>query len=147
MRESIGHYTILDRIGRGAMGELYRGRDTRLGRTVAIRVLAADVVGDPSRLESLFDSARAAKRLSHPNIAALYEICEEGDGASLVFEFVPGTTLESTIGGRALNPRRAVDLAIQLADALADAHAEGIAHGDFRSSNVIVTPKGGAKIL
>ena len=147
MFETLGHYKILDRIGAGGMGEVYRARDTRLGRTVAIKVLIAGVAGDPDRRARFLQEARATAALSHPNIAALYEIGEDQDQLFLVFEYVPGETLKNVIAGRPLNPRRAIDLAVQIADALADAHAEGIVHRDIKSDNIIVTPKGNAKIL
>ena len=147
MFETLGHYKILDRIGAGGIGEVYRARDTRLGRTVAIKVVKAEVANDPVRRGRFLQEARATAALSHPNIAALYEIGEDQDQLFLVFEYVPGETLKRVIAGRPLNPRRAVDLAVQIADALADAHAEGILHRDIKSGNIIVTPKGNAKIL
>src|ERR1700733_10304650 len=147
MLETLGHYKILDRIGAGGMGEVYRARDTRLGRTVAIKVLSAGVAADPSRRERFLQEARATAALSPPNIAALYEIGEDQGELFLVFEFIPGETLKTTIAGRPMNPRRALDLAVQIADALADAHAEGIVHRDIKPENIIVTPKGNAKIL
>jgi eukaryotic-like serine/threonine-protein kinase len=147
MFETLGHYKILDRIGAGGMGEVFRARDTRLGRTVAIKVMVAAVAGDPARRERLIQEARAIAALSHPNIATLYEIGEDQDQLFLVFEYVPGETLKNTIAGRPLNARRAIDLGVQLADALADAHAEGIVHRDIKSDTIIVTPKGNAKIL
>jgi non-specific serine/threonine protein kinase len=147
MFETLGHYKILDRIGEGGMGEVYRARDTRLGRTVAIKVLAATVAGDGDRRERFLQEARATAALSHPNISALYEIGDENGQLYLVFEFVPGETLTVAIAGRPLNPRRALDLSIQMADAIADAHAAGIVHRDIKPDNVIVTPKGHAKIL
>jgi len=147
MLETLGHYRILDRIGAGGMGEVYRARDTRLGRTVAIKVLASGVASDLERRELFLREARATGLLSHPNIAALYEIGEDQGLLYLVFEFVPGETLRTTSAGRPLNPRRALDFAIQIADALADAHAEGIVHRDIKPDNIIVTPKGNAKIL
>ena len=147
MLDTLGQYKILDRIGVGGMGEVYRARDTRLGRTVAIKVLPEDVANDPDRRERFVREARATAALSHPNIAALYEIGEDQGHIFLVFEFVPGDTLQTIIAGRGLNPRRALDLAVQIADALADAHAEGIVHRDIKPGNIIVTPKGAAKIL
>src|SRR6266498_4784692 len=147
MLEALGQYKILDKLGEGGMGEVYRARDTRLGRTVAIKVLAANVAGDQERRERFLAEARATAALSHPNIAALYEIGEEQGQLFLVFEFVPGETLKTAIAGRPLNQRRALDLAIQIADALADAHAVGIVHRDIKPENIIVTPKGNAKIL
>lgn len=145
--DTLGHYAILERIGAGGLGEVFRARDTSLGRTVALKIVPPDIAGDPARREALVRDARAAATLSHPNIAALYEIGEEGDALFLVQEFVPGSPLAAVIAGRPLNPRRAVDLAIQIADALADAHAADLVHGDLKPDNVIVTPKGAAKIL
>src|SRR4029077_1780560 len=147
MFETLGQYKILDRIGAGGMGEVYRARDTRLGRTVAIKVLAQDVANDPARRDRFLREARAAAALSHPNIAALYEIGEDQGQLFLAFEFVPGAPLSPVIGGRPLNTRRAVDFAIQIADALADAHAAGIVHRDIKPGNVIITPKDKAKVL
>jgi serine/threonine protein kinase len=147
MLEALGHYKILGRIGIGRMGDLYRARDTRAGRTAAIRIVAADIADDPARRESFLRDARATRALSHPNIAALYEIGDDQGRLFLVFEYVPGDTLKSVIAGRALNPRHALDHGIQLADALADAHADGVVHRDIRPSNIIITPKGNAKFL
>src|SRR5258708_16663238 len=113
MLETLGHYKILDRIGAGGMGEVYRARDTRLGRTVAIKVLAPEVAGDPGRRDRFLREARAAAALSHPNIAALYEIGEDQGQLFLVFQFIPGETLKATIAGRPMNPRRALDLAVR----------------------------------
>src|SRR5262249_55101869 len=147
MFETLGQYKILDRIGAGGMGEVYRARDTRLGRTVAIKVLAPDVANDPARRDRFLREARAAAALSHPNIAALYEIGEDQGELFLAFEFVPGEPLTNVIGGRPLNPRRALDLAMQIGDALAEAHAAGIVHRDIKPGNVIITPKDKAKVL
>jgi serine/threonine protein kinase len=147
MFETLGHYKILERIGAGGVGEVYRARDTRLGRTVAIKVVTSDIAADPDRRARFLHDARAAAVLSHPNIATLYEVGEEQDQPFLAFEYVPGETLESAIAGRPLNPRRAIELAVQIADALADAHAEGIVHRHLNSTNVFVTPKGNAKVL
>jgi len=147
MFDSLAQYKILDRIGAGGMGDVYRARDTRLGRTVAIKVLAADVANDPERRDRFLREAHASAALSHPNIAALYEVGEDQGHLFLAFEYVPGETLHATIAGRPMNPRRAINLSVQIADALADAHAEGIVHRDIKPANIIVTPKGNAKIL
>jgi eukaryotic-like serine/threonine-protein kinase len=147
MFETLGLYKILDPIGAGGIGELFRARDTRLGRTVAIRVVAPSIAADPAKRARFLEDARAAEALSHPNIAALYEIGEDQDALFLVFEFVPGETLKSAIAGRPMNPRRAIDLAVQIADALAEAHAHGVVHRDIRPGNILVTPKGNAKVL
>jgi serine/threonine-protein kinase len=147
MLENLGHYKILDRIGADAIGDVYRARDTKLGRTVAVKVLSPEISKNPGRRNRLLLDARAAIALSHPNIAMLYEVGEDKDLTYLVCEFVPGEPLTTIISNRSLNPRRAIDFATQLADALADAHAEGIVHRNLRSSTVTVTPKDKVKIL
>jgi serine/threonine protein kinase len=147
MIDALGHYRILERIGAGGLGDVYRARDTKLGRTVAIKVPADELQADPGRRDALAHDARAALALSHPNIATLYEIGDEHGKTFLVFEFAPGETLKRVIGGLPMNARRAVDLAAQIADALADAHASDIVHGHLGPDAVIVTPKGNAKIL
>jgi serine/threonine protein kinase len=147
MIDALGHYRILERIGVGGLGDVYRARDTRLGRTVAIKVPADELQADATRREDLLRDARAALALSHPNIATLYEIGDEHGKVFLVFEFAPGETLKRVMAGLPMNARRAVDLAAQLADALADAHASDVVHGHLGPDAVIVTPKGNAKIL
>ncbi len=147
MFETLGHYKILERIGAGDMGEVFRARDTHHGRTVAVQVIVADVAADPVQRARLIEDARIAAALSHPNIALLYESGEDQDQLFLVYEYVPGKTLKRTIGGAPLNPRRAVDLAVQIADALADAHAAGVVHRNLSSDTIMVTPKGNAKVL
>jgi TolB-like protein/predicted Ser/Thr protein kinase len=145
--DSIGHYRILDRIGAGGMGEVFRARDTRLGRTVALKVLPASVAADPDRRQRFLREAQTAAALSHANIAALFEIGEEAGRLFLVFEFVPGRTLRAVLESGRMKPRRAVDFGIEIADALAEAHAEGIVHRDIKPENIIITPKEHAKIL
>jgi len=145
--DSIAHYRILERVGESRLGEVFRARDTRLGRTVAIKVLPELVQKDQAKRTALLADARAAMALSHPNIALLYEAGDDKGRAFLACEFVPGDTLDRVIAGHALNPRRAIDLTVQIADALADAHAIGIAHGHLTADAVVVTPKGSAKIL
>jgi serine/threonine protein kinase len=145
--DNIAHYKILERVGEGRLGEIFRARDTRLGRTVAIKIPPDRVQGDPATHDALLAAARAAMTLSHPNIAALYEAGDDGGRAFLACEFVPGDPLDRVIAGHPLNPRRAVDLAMQIADALADAHAAEMAHGNLTADAVVVTPKGNAKIL
>jgi len=147
MAEEVAHYKILDRIGVGGLGEVYRARDMKLGRTVAIKAVGDEIGTNPAAREALVADARATARLSHPNIATLFDVVDDENGLSLVFDFVPGEPLRAAVAGHPLNPRRAVDLAIQLADALADAHAEAIVHGDLKPDNVIVTPRGAAKLL
>jgi serine/threonine-protein kinase len=147
MLETLGDYRILERVGAGGLGDVYRARDTRHGRTVAIKLLPASIANDAPRRDAFLRDARAAAALSHPSIVTLYEVGEDGTHLFLVFDFVPGETLKTVIAGRPLNLRRALDLAAQIADGLADAHAAGIVHHDIRPENIIVTPKGAAKIL
>lgn len=145
--DSIAHYRILERVGESRLGEVFRARDTRLGRTVAIKVLPDRIQNDPAKRGALLADARAAMALSHPNIALLYEAGDDNGRAFLACEFVPGDALDRVIAGHALNARRAIDLTVQMADALADAHAAEMAHGNLVAEAVVVTPKGSAKIL
>jgi len=147
MIETLGQYKILERIGAGGLGDVLRARDTRLGRTVAIKVIGEHIAGDPEKRQRFIQDARAATKLSHPNIAELYEVGEDQGHLFLACEFVPGEQLAAAIGGRPMNPRRVVDLIGQAADALAEAHVEGIVHQDIRPATIMVTHKGNAKIL
>jgi len=147
MIRTLGDYNILERTGAGGLGEIYRARDTRRGRTVAIQIVAPDLAEDPVRRERLLRDARASEALSHPNIAALYEVGEDQGELFLVCEYVPGETLKRMIGGRPVNTRHAVDIATQIADALADAHAADVVHRNINTETIIVTPKGNAKVL
>ncbi len=147
MVEALGPYRILDSIGAGGIGPVYRARDTRHGRTVAVKVADERVTRDPERRRQFLADARAAADLSHPNIAGVYEVGEDQGHLFLAMEYVPGNALRALIGGRPLNPRRAIDIAIQVADALAEGHAAGIVHGDLRPDTILLTPKGHAKLL
>jgi TolB-like protein len=144
--EAIGHYKLIERIGSGGLGEIYRARDRRLGRTVAIKILPADLVADAARFERFLKAARAVAGLSHHGIATLFDIGQDGSRWFLVYEFVPGETLRAVINGRPLNPRRAVDFGVQLADALADVHASELLHGDIRPDTIIVNTKEHVKL-
>ena len=147
MIDALGHYKILGQLGTGGMGDVFRARDTILGRTVIIKVIPRTITADPERRARFLQDARAAATLSHPNIATLFEIGEEGSHLFLVFEYVPGQPLSKVISGRPLNIRSALDIAIQLVDALAEAHARGVAHRDIKPANIVVNPKGPAKFL
>jgi serine/threonine protein kinase len=147
MPDTLAHYRILERIAARAMGEIFRARDTRLGRTVALHVIAPAISGDPTRRARFLRDAETRAALSHPNIAALFEIGEEAAQLFLAFEFVVGERLDAAIAGRPMNPRRAIDIAVQIADALAEAHACGIVHRDLTAAAIVVTPKGNAKLL
>ena len=147
MPEAIAHYKILGPLGAGGLGEVYRARDTNLGRTVAVKVLPATITEDPVKREALLDTARRLIDLSHPNITILFEIGREGDQPFLVFEFVQGQPLGTLIDGRALHVRRALEFGINLADALADAHGADMVHGDIRPDTIMITPKDRAKFM
>ena len=147
MVEAIAHFKILGSLGAGGLGDVYRARDTRLGRTVAIKLLRPELTQDTVRLDALHDTALRLTALSHPNIAMLFEGGQDGDQRFLVFEFVQGEPLTSLIHGRPLHVRRALEFAINLADALADAHALGMIHGDIRPDTIMITPKDRAKFI
>ena len=144
---SIAHYNLLEQIGSGGLGAVYRARDTRVGRTVALKVLQPALIADETRRRALLDEARIASKLSHPNIATLFEVGEAEAQGYFACEYIAGNSLRSEMDGQPVSPRRAVELCIQIADALADGHAAGIVHGDLRPENVIVTAKGSAKLL
>jgi serine/threonine protein kinase len=144
---TIAHYNLLERIGQGGLGEVYRARDTKVGRTVALKVVPGAAFADPASREMFLDDARAAATLSHPNIATLFDVGEYEGGCYLAYEFASGVTLRQEMSGRPTNPRRALELAVQIADALADAHSGGVLHGDLRPDTIFVTQKGSAKVL
>ncbi|HEY8234061.1 MAG TPA: protein kinase [Vicinamibacteria bacterium] len=142
----LGAYEILAPIGAGGMGEVYRARDTRLGREVAIKVLPADRLADESRKRRFQQEARAASALNHPHIVTVHEI-ESADGMDfLVMEYVPGKTLDALVRAR-MSLADTLRIAIPIADALACAHAAGIVHRDLKPRNVVVTPGGAPKVL
>ena len=143
----IAHYNILDRMGEGGMGEVYRARDTKVGRTVALKIVSPAIAGDPARLRRLLDAVSAALALSHPNIATLWDAGEADGFHYLAYEFAAGRRLRDESAGVPMNPRRALDLAVQIADGVADAHSHGVIHGDLRPDTIVVTTKGSAKIL
>jgi serine/threonine-protein kinase len=144
---SIAHYNILDPIGAGGIGEVFRARDTKVGRTVALKIVGPPAADDPAALKRLVEDATLASRLSHPNIATLWEVGEADGRTYLAYEYIAGRRLREEAAGAAMNPRRALDLAVQIADGVSDAHGIGVIHGDLRPDTVMVTAKGSAKIL
>lgn len=145
--KTIAHYNLLERIGEGALGEVYRARDTKVGRTVAVKLVPDTVFSPTATREMFFEDARAATALSHPNIAALFDVGEHDEGCYLAYEFASGVSLRQESSGRAVHPRRAVELAVQIADALSDGHSHGLLHADLRPDTIFVTQKGSAKLL
>ena len=139
----IAHYNLLERLEPSGPGELYRARDTRLGRTVAVRLLPADFTVDHAKL---IEGARGLSVLSHPNVTALFGVGEHGGRVYLAFEFQKGQSLRAESAGRQMNVRRAVEIAIQIADAVSDAHAHGFGHGGLSPDSVVISAKGRAKI-
>jgi serine/threonine protein kinase len=144
---AIAHYNVLEQLGESATGELWRARDTKVGRTVALKLVSAGIFQAAGSREAFFQDARAVMALSHPNIATLFDVGEYEGDCYLAYEFASGITLKQEFDGRSVNPRRAIELAVQMADALADAHGSGIIHGDLRPQTIIVTHKGSAKVL
>jgi serine/threonine protein kinase len=137
----VAHYNLLERLEPAGPGELFRARDTKLGRTVAVRLLPAGFTAPDAR-EEFIGNARGLAALSHPNVTTLFDVGEHEGRIYLVFEFFKGQSLRSEMGGRPINVRRALDLAVQMADAVADAHACGYVHGGLSPESVVITAKG-----
>lgn len=147
MTGRLGHYTLLDQAGAGGMGVVYRARDERLERDVALKLLPPGLIHDPQAGGRLAREARALSQLNHPNIAAVYALESEGSSDFIVMEWVPGTTLDARPAGTALGMAELLSLATQAAEALAAAHAAGVAHRDLKPGNLRVTPEGRLKLL
>jgi serine/threonine protein kinase len=142
----VGDYNLLERLEPAGPGDLYRARDTRKGRTVAIRVLPADFTPTAAARASLLERARTVGAMSHPNVTTLFDAGEHDGRVYLVFEFLTGQSLRAEMAGRPMNVRRAVEIAIQIADAVAEAHTADYVHGGLSPESIVVTAKGHAKI-
>ena len=144
---AVAHYNLLERLGEGAFSEIYRARDTKFGRTVALRVIRDEAFSGEHMREAFLRDARAAAQLSHPNITTLFEVGEFDGGCYLAYEFAAGVNLRRESAGRPVNPRRAIELAVHVADALAEGHSRDLVHADIRPDTIFVTHKGSAKLL
>lgn len=143
----IGHYSIQKQLGAGGMGEVYLAQDVRLGRSVALKLPYPGLGGDSATRTRFLREARLASSLDHPNICTIYEVGEAEDRLFIAMQYVEGETLKQVIGGRPLGLDSLLSISLQVADALAAAHSQGIVHRDVKAQNIIVTPRGQAKVL
>src|SRR5262245_50395298 len=144
---TLGHFHVEAQLGAGGMGEVYRARDTRLDRAVALKVLPPDFTGDADRMQRFAREARAASALNHPNVATVHDIGESDSVRFIVMEYVEGQTLAKRLAEKRLTVSEIVDIAMQVADALEVAHSKSITHRDIKPANLMVTPRGQVKVL
>ena len=144
---TVSHYEILEKLGEGGMGVVYKARDTRLERSVAVKILPPEKVADAERTRRFIQEAKTASALNHPHIITIHDIAEDRGTQFMVMEYVPGKTLDQTIRRHGLRLNEALKYAVQIADALAAAHEAGVIHRDLKPGNVMITEKGQVKVL
>jgi serine/threonine protein kinase len=147
MRRTISHYEMHEELGKGGMGRVYKAYDTMLDRTVVLKLLAADLISEEESRKRFLREARLASALDHPNICTIFEIAEVDSQYFIAMQYVPGKTLKRVIAGKPLSLEGVFSIGLQVGDALVAAHSKGIVHRDIKSSNIIITPRGQAKVL